>query len=224
MDSSKENKQPKKRGRKPNKKIIYKENPVFADDNLNISDLIIKLNNEKKDDNNLNLLVDDNNSQLSHILQNSKNKVCWNCCHKFHNVVLGLPINYNNDIFHTIGDFCSVECMSRYALDNHNEDIYEIFPLINLYNNIMNNSVNKINIAPNKLLLNIFGGHMNIEDYRNNNTEIYDIKLPIIIPINYNINKYSSKNNNNLSNGLKLYRKKKLNNNNNIFNKIKIIS
>ena len=36
MDSSKENKQPKKRGRKPNKKIIYKENPVFADDNLNI--------------------------------------------------------------------------------------------------------------------------------------------------------------------------------------------
>ena len=65
---------------------------------------------------------------------------------------------------------------------------------------------------------------MNIEDYRNNNTEIYDIKLPIIIPINYNINKYSSKNNNNLSNGLKLYRKKKLDNNNNISDKIKIIS
>ena len=138
-------------------------------------------------------------------------------------MVLGLPINYNNDIFHTIGDFCSIECISRYALDNYNDDIYEIFPLINLYNNIMHNSVNKIRIAPNKLLLNIFGGDMNIDDYRNNNNDVYDLKLPIIIPVNYNINKYSSKNNNNnLSNGLKLYRKKKLDNNNNISDKIKI--
>ena len=223
MNPSKENKQPKKRGRKPNKKIIYKENPVFADDNLNISDLIIKLNDDKKNENNLNLLVDDN-YQLSQVSQNSKNKVCWNCCHKFHNIVLGLPINYNNDIFHTIGEFCSIECISRYALDNYNDDIYEIFPLINLYNNVMNNSVNKIRIAPNKLVLNIFGGDMTIDDYRNNNSEIYDIKLPIVIPVNYNINKYSSKNNNNLSNGLKLYRKKKLDNNNNISDKIKITS
>lgn len=225
MNSSNENKQPKKRGRKPNKKIIYKENPVFAADDLNISDLIIKLNNDKKEDNNnLNLVLDDDNSQLSHVTHNYKNKVCWNCCHNFHNIVLGLPISYNNDIFHTIGDFCSVECMSRYALDNHNDDIYEIFPLINLYNNTMNNSVNKIRIAPNRLMLNIFGGDMDIDNYRNNNTEIYDIKLPIIIPVNYNVNKYSSKNNNNLSNGLKLYRKKKLDNNNNISDKIKIIS
>ena len=224
MNSIKENKQPKKRGRKPNKKIIYKENPVFADDNLNINDLIIKLNNDKKDDNKLNLLLDDsNNNQLSQVCQKN-NKVCWNCCHKFHNMVLGLPINYNNNIFHTIGEFCSIECMSRYALDNHNDDIYEIFPLINLYNNTMNNSVNKIRIAPNKLLLNIFGGDMTIDDYRNNNSDIYDLKLPIIIPVNYNINKYASKNNNNLSNGLKLYRKKKLDNNNNISDKIKITS
>ena len=224
MDSLKENKQPKKRGRKPNKKIIYKENPVFADDNLNINDLIIKLNNDKKDDNNnLNLVVDDNN-QLSQVFLKN-NKVCWNCCHKFHKVVLGLPINYNNNnIFHTIGEFCSIECMSRYALDNYKEDIYEIFPLINLYNNTMNNTVNKIRIAPNKLLLNIFGGDMTINDYRNNNSDIYDLKLPIIIPVNYNINKYASKNNNNLSNGLKLYRKKKLDNNNNISDKIKITS
>ena len=33
-----------------------------------------------------------------------------------------------------------------------------------------------------------------------------DIKLPIIIPVNYNINKYNLKNNNNITD-LKLYRK-----------------
>ena len=33
---------PKKRGRKPKKKIITNENPIFADDNLNMEDLIIR--------------------------------------------------------------------------------------------------------------------------------------------------------------------------------------
>ena len=62
---------------------------------------------------------------------------------------------------------------------------------------------------------------MTIEDYRNNNI-LYDLKMPIIIPVNYNINKYNLKNNNNLSD-LKLYRKKKLENNNSITKKLNII-
>ena len=62
---------------------------------------------------------------------------------------------------------------------------------------------------------------MTIEDYRNNNI-LYDLKMPIIIPVNYNINKYNLKNNNNLCD-LKLYRKKKLENNNSITNKLNII-
>ena len=74
-------------------------------------------------------------------------------------------------------------------------------------------------LAPSRLLLNIFGGNMTIEQYRNNNV-LYDIKFPIIIPINYNINKYNLKNNNNMSD-LKLYRKTKIDNNN-ITNKLNI--
>ena len=56
-----ENKEPpKKRGRKPKKKIITNENPVFADDNLNMEDLIIKLNNDKNDqENNLSFTIDE---------------------------------------------------------------------------------------------------------------------------------------------------------------------
>jgi hypothetical protein len=211
---------PKKRGRKPKKKIITNENPVFADDNLNMDDLIIKLNNDKTDnDDNLSLIIDDheevnfNNSDV--------NKVCWNCCHGFHNRIHGLPINYNLNVFHTIGDFCSVECMARYAVDNMQNDIYNILPFINLYNNKINKN-NKVNIAPSRLLLNIFGGDMTIDEYRNNNV-LYDVKLPIIIPTNYNINKYNFKNNYNNVSDLKLYRKNKTsNNNNNITKKLNI--
>jgi len=210
---------PKKRGRKPNKKIVYKENPVFADDNVNINDLIIKLNNDKIDENNsLNLVINDKDDKT---LSNRCSKLCWNCCHNFHKVVLGIPINYDNNVFHTIGDFCSIGCISRYVLDNYGDNIYELFPLINLYNNKINNSINKVKVSPNKLLLDIFGGDMTINEYRNNDNDNYDLKMPIIIPLNYNINKYKY-NNNNISNGLKLYRKKKLENNNNISQKLKI--
>lgn len=210
---------PKKRGRKPKKKIVTNENPVFANDDLNMDDLIINLNNDKnkENDNNLSVIIDDHDE----INYNNKNvnKLCWNCCHSFHNRIHGIPINYNNNVFHTIGDFCSIECMSRYAVDNMQNDIYNILPLINLYNNKINKN-NKVKLAPDKLLLNIFGGNMTIDEYRNNNI-LYDLKMPIIIPTNYNINKYNLKNNNNMSD-LKLYRKNKTNNNNNITKKLNI--
>ena len=206
---------PKKRGRKPNKKIVTNENPVFADDNLNIEDLIIKLNSEKKENNLSSEINEDNELDL---INNNNNKLCWNCCHGFHNVVHGLPINYNNNVFHTVGEFCSIECMARYTVDNMNDDIYNYLPLINMYSKI-NGDKNKVNLAPNRLLLNIFGGDMTIDQYRNNNI-LYDVKLPIIIPVNHNINEYNLKNNNNFTD-LKLYRKKKLDNNN-IKNKLNI--
>jgi hypothetical protein len=100
-------------------------------------------------------------------------------------------------------------------------DIYTILPLINLYNNKINKNNYKVKLAPNRLLLNVFGGNMSIEEYRNNNI-LHDLKLPIIIPTNYNVNKYNLKNNNNITD-LKLYRKNKLNiNNNNIKKKLNI--
>ena len=58
-------------------------------------------------------------------------------------------------------------------------DIYTILPLINLYNNKINKNNNKVKLAPNRLLLDIFGGNMTIDEYRNNNI-LYDLKLPII--------------------------------------------
>jgi hypothetical protein len=207
---------PKKRGRKPNKKIVHNENPVFADDNLNIDDLIIKLNGDKKNnETNLSTIINEESNYV-----NEKKKVCWNCCHDFHNMVHGIPIKYDNKAFHTIGEFCSVECMSRYAVDNMNDDIYDILPIINLYNNKINNNYNKVKLAPSKLLLEMFGGSMTIDEYRNNNI-LYDLKIPIIIPVNYNINKYNLKNNSVFSD-LKLYRKKKLENNNSITSKLNI--
>mgnify|MGYP006169736531 CR=1 FL=1 len=85
---------PKKRGRKPNKKIVHNENPVFADDNLNIDDLIIKLNGDKKNnETNLSTIINEESNYV-----NEKKKVCWNCCHSFDNMIVGLPIKYSNNV------------------------------------------------------------------------------------------------------------------------------
>jgi hypothetical protein len=197
----------KKRGRKPKDNTIINNNPVFAEDTENIDNLIIKLkcdnDNYSENDNNIVYSIDDIDN-YDNINGKKISEVCWNCCHSFNNNILGLPLRYNNKRFYTVGDFCSLECAARYAYENYN-NIYEIMSTINLYNNMILNNNNKINLAPNKLILKKFGGNIDIDEYRNNNNNIYNINLPIIIHVNNNISKYEHKYND--KNNLILYRK-----------------
>ena len=210
----------KKRGRKPKETYIVNNNPIFADDKDCIDDLIIKLNYNTPsnfdilfnitDISNINDIINENKSNVS--------DVCWNCCHNFDNVITGLPYKYINNIFYTIGDFCSLECAARYAYDNYKNNIYEMINIINLYNNIKFNNQDKIKMALPKLTLTKFGGKLSIEEYRKNVNNSYSINIPIIIPININIDK--CENNKNNTSNLKLYRKN--NKKENIFEKINL--
>lgn len=201
---------PKKRGRKPKKKIV--------DENDNVKkiteSMIIKLKHTIEEEDVIKPFDNENNINESMKGENTNNvgEVCWNCCHKFNNIVYGVPLKYVNNIFYVYGDFCSLECCCRYSLENFNKS-HEIISLINLFNNKLkdNGSVENIEIAPNKLLLKMFGGSLTIDEYRSNfkNNNIHDIKIPPILPLShsidtYEINTQSSKNN------LKLFRKNPL--------------
>ncbi len=207
----------KKRGRKPKDTHIINNNPIFADDNDSIDDLIIKLNYNDTSNSNIFFNIDDYDGNICQHNSNISD-ICWNCCHNFDNMITGLPFKYVNNIFYTIGDFCSLECASRYAYENYKDNIYEIINIINLYNNIKYNDQSKIQLALSKLTLKKFGGNLTIEEYRKNFNNSYNVDIPIVIPININIDKCEY-NKNNPSN-LKLYRKniKKTN----IFDKIQI--
>ncbi len=194
----------KKRGRKPKDNTIINNNPVFAEDSENIENLIIKLKCDDENNNDIIYSIDDIDNNYDNINGKNISEVCWNCCHSFNNNILGLPLRYNNNRFYTVGDFCSLECAARYAYENYN-NIYEIMNTINLYNNMILNNNNKVNLAPNKLVLKKFGGNIEIDEYRNNNNNIYNINLPIIIHVNNNISKYEHKYND--KNNLILYRK-----------------
>jgi len=108
------------------------------------------------------------------------------------------------------GDFCSLECCSRYVHDNFNENKWEIYSLINLYNKKILNNHEKVIVPLSKLSLKIFGGNLTIDEYRTkfNNIGLYELTIPQIIPINHEIESYEIKNNNHKD--LRLYRKKSL--------------
>lgn len=206
-------KKPKKRGRKPKNKIVEKkENKLKLTENL-----IIRLNNNEKEDitNILPYSDDEILKKINNESEHKCSKVCWNCCHDFNDLIIGIPLKYINNVFYIYGYFCSLECGSRFALDNLKEhDFHEILSYINLFNKKVNNSEEKITIPPDKLVLEYFGGNKTIEEYRNNNkVNVYDIIMPPILPINHEIKSYETNNVNiNKKSNLKLYRKNPLKN------------
>ena len=193
----------KKRGRKPKSNIIINDNPVF--DSCSTDNLIIKLDNQVIDStDNSDIHFSDTYKSESLLLSN-QNNICFNCKSIIYNIIIELPIKYINQVFYTHGDFCSFECASRYCFDNYYNDTYEIFSLLNLYYNIMKNTINlNTTLALDNSLLVSNGGKLTIEQYRENNEEIFMENNPKTIPMPEN-DELNIKNN---INNLKLFRKK----------------
>lgn len=105
---------------------------------------------------------------------------CYWCCHRFNNVPFGIPVKFSNEKFFVIGCFCSLECCAAYNMAHHTstDEMWERYMLINMlarkigYKNIVKPS-------PNRLTLKLFGGHMEIDEFR-----MYCLTSKIVI-LNY---------------------------------------
>ena len=214
----------KKRGRKSKTDIVAKN--VVIDDSHYMDNLVIHL---KKELNTIDISKDNTPivgyDPISYTNIESKGTIrkCWNCCHKIQNIV-GIPLRYENDVFHCYGDFCSFECCGRYIIDNyHNNDLFNKFTLLNILYNQTYKTINKtMQIAPNRLLLQLFGGPLTIEEYKKENINSYDINVLPIIPIQNTFVKYDGKIKNDSISELKLYRKSGSNLKKNIYNSMNI--
>ena len=115
---------------------------------------------------------------------------CWWCCHQFETVPIGLPVKYDEKKkFHVKGVFCSFSCMMAYKNDN---PIYQSKrDLINfLYKKLTGTFLLDINLvpAPPRCALKMFGGELNINQFRNSFKEnkIYKmIQYPMFICNDY---------------------------------------
>ena len=162
---------------------------------------------------------------------NSTISVCWNCCHCINYEILSQPIKYENNVFTTVGNFCSYSCISRYIIDSNesSENIFNKLSTLNLYYNIKNNTKSvSVTPAPSKLVLKMFGGYMDIEEYRLKNQE-YLITTniePIVKCIDISVKELQVTKNKSKENmeEFKLYRKNKKVNTNDIYASMNLVS
>ena len=116
----------------------------------------------------------------------STNIHCWWCAHQFKNMPCAIPKYYINNKFYLYGCFCSFNCAASNIIYSGDNSKWEEMSLLNLlYKKIYpsNDNMKKIKLAPPKECLKMFGGTMDIEEFRsnfNNNIELNIIKPPMI--------------------------------------------
>jgi hypothetical protein len=135
-------------------------------------------------------LKDFEDSNIKNEWLTSTSICCHYCAHPFKNTPVAIPKKYFNGKFYVKGCFCSFNCAAAYIFYFPNENKWEEYTLLNLlYKKVCKNpSPKKIKLAPDRITLNIFGGHLNIDDFRKSslqNTDYKIIDLPMIslIPI-----------------------------------------
>lgn len=92
---------------------------------------------------------------------------CYWCCHKFKNVPFGIPIKYADNKFHVFGCFCSLECAAAHNMHHHDsvDEMWERYMLINMLSRKLEHR-DIVKPAPSRLALKAFGGHMDIDEFR----------------------------------------------------------
>ena len=128
---------------------------------------------------------------------------CYWCCHQFNNAPYGIPIKYVKERFNVFGCFCSLECAAAYNFSTHEslDDIWERHSLINFLASKLGFD-EAVRAAPDRLVLNIFGGHMTVETFRGfcKTNKLINLNFPpmTMLPIqveeihqcNVNVNKF----------------------------------
>ena len=116
---------------------------------------------------------------------------CYWCCHKFDTPPFGIPVKYTGGKFQVYGCFCSLECAGAYNFDAKDGGHDEIWERNNLINFIAKKIGYKKNVkpAPSRLALNMFGGHLAINDFREycNTSKLININFPPMMTLTQQI-------------------------------------
>ena len=174
-----------------NYNLIHKNNWYKNKNDVKTSDYIKDLiQYKKKRDRNIHLFSKKTHKHTDHILKEFDTDVwptetsvyCWWCCHPFNCIPCSIPEKVENNTFIVHGIFCSPECAAAYLFNDRNhsssKDIWIRYPLLNLlYKDIYKGK--KIEQAFSREVLQIFGGPLTINEFRNiTNKSLYNVTLP----------------------------------------------
>lgn len=134
-----------------------------------------------------NIMYEFINSNNDKTWPDSTNTYCWWCCHPFQGPPCALPEYYKKDKFYVSGCFCSFNCTASYNFSKNEDTMWERYSFLNLmYKKLYNQKFTKINLAPPREVLKIFGGYMSIEEFRDNslrNDKVFTVIKPPLISI-----------------------------------------
>lgn len=129
------------------------------------------------------IIINDNNKFT---LVKNTNIKCWWCCHSFNNTPFPLPNKYYMNKYHVFGVFCSPACCFSYNIDLNDHKIWERNSLIlKLYYDLTGDKLNIIYPAPPRQILKMFGGNIDIEEFRNKSYHKYSSRyiIPPMVPL-----------------------------------------
>ena len=93
---------------------------------------------------------------------------CEYCCHTFTNMPFGYPLKFVNNTFYLKGNFCSLECACTHVFTSYEtkRSCWDKYKLINEL--AISAGYGDIVVpAPNKNMLQLFGGRLTITEFRN---------------------------------------------------------
>ena len=103
-------------------------------------------------------------------------KLCWHCCHSIPKGRATLQYPYkllSSGKFQVGGQFCSWECIKGHGRDHMSRVLSGIHQLnIRHYRKMITGLTDRVIPAPPKMTLKAFGGHLDIEDFRNPNAKM----------------------------------------------------
>lgn len=94
--------------------------------------------------------------------------VCWWCVHACNDVCLSLPISYDfkKQEYSTVGTFCSWECLKAYNYNEKDSQRFTRASYICMMKRHLCGKIDHINTAPPRQALKIFGGNLDITEFR----------------------------------------------------------
>lgn len=105
------------------------------------------------------------------IIPKQTDVLCWWCCHKFDGIPRFMPTKYDpvRQRFRVTGNFCSWPCVRSYMEDEKRITHTLLLKLVW----IIHGKRYDINKAPPRSALKAFGGKMTIDEFRNNDPNVY---------------------------------------------------
>jgi hypothetical protein len=196
---------------------------TYEKKDINIT-TVIKKEEENDDEIKTNRVIKKNLRNIMYEFINSNNErnwpestniYCWWCCHQFTGTPCAMPEYYKKDKFYVSGCFCSFNCAASYSFSKNDNNIWERYSLLNLmYKKLYHQKFTKINMAPPREVLKIFGGYMSIEEFRENslkNEKTFTVIRPPLISVIPKIEENISTINKNLKNNIPIVNENILN-------------